>query len=70
MPPLKEIVDKKFKYQYNNIQYQDNNSVLCGYWAIYFINEGSKGKPYYEILQPLSVVDTKYNENFIIKYFT
>jgi len=70
MPPLKEIVDKKFKYQYNNIQYQSNNSVLCGYWAIYFINEGFKGKPYYEILQPLSVVDTKYNENFIIKYFT
>ena len=70
MPPLKEIVDKKFKYQYNNIQYQSNNSVLCGYWAIYFINEGSKRKPYYEILQPLSITNTKFNENFLINYFT
>ena len=69
MPPLKEIVDKKLKYKYNNIQYQDNSSVLCGYWAMYFVNEGFKKKSYFNILKPLSATDLVFNEKFIINYF-
>ena len=45
-------------YWYNSTQYQDLNSVLCGYWCLYFVNESRKGKSYYEIVRPFSHTDT------------
>ena len=56
-------------YLYNSTQYQDLNSVLCGYWCLYFVNESRKGKSYYEIVRPFSHSDTQFNERLIIEYF-
>ena len=56
-------------YLYNSTQYQDLNSVLCGYWCLYFVNESRKGRSYYEIVRPFSHTDTQFNERLIIEYF-
>ena len=56
-------------YRYNSTQYQDLNSVLCGYWCLYFVNESQKGRSYYDILKPFSHTDTQFNECLIIEYF-
>ena len=56
-------------YLYNSTQYQDLNSVLCGYWCLYFVNESRKGKSYYEIVRPFSHTDTQFNERLIVEYF-
>ena len=57
------------KYIYNSTQYQDLNSVLCGYWCLYFVNESRKGKAYYDIIKPFSHTDTQFNERLIVDYF-
>ena len=54
---------------YNNSQYQNNYSVLCGYYCLYFINERNKGKTLYQIFKPFSLTNTLFNEEFIIYYF-
>ena len=56
-------------YRYNSTQYQDLNSVLCGYWCLYFVNESRKGRSYYEIVRPFSHTDTQFNERLIVEYF-
>ena len=56
-------------YIYNSTQYQDLNSVLCGYWCLYFVNESRKGKSFYEIVRPFSQTDTQFNERLIVEYF-
>ena len=56
-------------YIYNSTQYQDLNSVLCGYWCLYFVNESQKGRSYYDILKPFSHTDTQFNERMIVDYF-
>lgn len=57
-------------YIYNSTQYQDLNSVLCGYWCLYFVNESRKGRSYYEVVvRPFSHTDTQFNERLIIDYF-
>ena len=57
-------------YLYNSTQYQDLNSVLCGYWCLYFVNESRKPKAtYYDILKPFSHTDTQFNERLIVEYF-
>ena len=56
-------------YLYNSTQYQDLNSVLCGYWCLYFVNESRKGRSYYEIVRPFSHTDTQFNERLIVEYF-
>ena len=57
------------QYIYNSTQYQDLNSVLCGYWCLYFVNESRKGKAYYDIIKPFSHTDTQFNERLIVDYF-
>ena len=59
----------RVNYLYNRTQYQDLNSVLCGYWCLYFVNESRKGRSYYEIVRPFSHNDTQFNERLIIEYF-
>ena len=56
-------------YIFNSTQYQDLNSVLCGYWCLYFVNESRKGRSYYEIVRPFSHTDTQFNERLIVDYF-
>ena len=56
-------------YLYNSTQYQDLNSVLCGYWCLYFVNESRKKRSFYDILKPFSHTDTQFNERLIVEYF-
>ena len=37
MPPPIEVVKYIKDIQYNDIQYQDTKSVLCGYYCLYFL---------------------------------
>ena len=67
---LVELSDRMgLNYLYNSTQYQDLNSVLCGYWCLYFVNESRKGRSYYDILRPFSHTDTQFNERLIVEYF-
>ena len=55
---------------YNSTQYQHIKSVLCGYFCIYFIHQALVyDKEYLDILMPLSMADTMYNERYISNYF-
>ena len=55
---------------YNSTQYQHIKSVLCGYYCIYFLHQALVyDKEYHDILMPLSMTDTMYNERFISNYF-
>ena len=69
LPPPEEIKTLRENYIYNSAQYQENSSVLCGYYCIYFINELSKNKRYSEILKPFSMIDYDINEKYIKSYF-
>ena len=59
----------RLNYLYNSTQYQDLESVLCGYYCLYYVNESQKGRSYYDILKPFSHTDTKFNERLIVEYF-
>ena len=54
---------------WNCSQYQNINSVLCGYYCLYFLHQWAQGKDFYVILKPLSLSDTMQNEKFIKEYF-
>ena len=55
---------------YNNTDYQHIKSVLCGYYCLYFLHQALVyDKEYNDILMPLSMNDTMYNERFISNYF-
>ena len=55
---------------FNNSQYQDIKSVLCGYYVLYFLRERQLfNKSYSDILQPLSITNVDHNEKFIKNYF-
>ena len=60
----------KVKEVYNTNQYQHIESLLCGYFCLYFLNEMNKGKSFSEVLKPLMINDTIYNEEFITNYFS
>ena len=54
---------------WNSSQYQNINSVLCGYYCLYFLHQWAQGKDFYDILKQFSLVDTTQNEKFIKEYF-
>ena len=56
-------------YVYNSTQYQDLNSVLCGYYCLFFINERHKNETYYDIIKKFSNTDHANNERLITRYF-
>ena len=39
MPPPIEVIKYIKGIQYNDIQYQDTKSVLCGYYCLYFLRD-------------------------------
>ena len=78
--PLYELINLRFQYYYNFLQYQPIKSFLCGYYCLYFFNEFNKlsltdGKnsssieKFDKIIKPFSLTDFEYNDNFIKKYF-
>ena len=54
---------------WNSSQLQNINSVLCGYYCLYFLHQWAQGKDFYDILKPFSLSDTMQNEKFIKEYF-
>ena len=54
---------------WNSSQFQNNKSVLCGYYCLYFLHQWAQGKDFYDILKPFSLSDTMQNEKFIKEYF-
>ena len=73
MPPFQEIVDharkKNLTLLHHNNQIQNINTTTCGYFCLYFLNEMSKGRSYYDLLKVFDIHDTINNEKFIELYF-
>ena len=44
--------------RYSIHQYQNLNSLLHGYYCLYFFNETNKRKTFYKVLKPFSLTDT------------
>lgn len=59
----------KLNYLFNSSAYQDFASILCGYYCLYYIRESDKGKSFYNICKPFSIINPLNNEKFIINYF-
>lgn len=55
------------KLIYSQDELQNRDSVLCGYWGLYFLNERQKGKSVLEVIHNQNV--DKDNNDFIINYF-
>ena len=74
IPPY-ELINLRSEYYYNFLQYQPIKSFLSGYYCLYFLNEFNKLKEldsikkFNKIIEPFSITDFEYNDNFIKKYF-
>lgn len=70
LPPGKEILSylesSGKDIIYNSSQIQSNDSVLCGYYSVYYIKERSKGRNMYDILYSFSQKPSEYNETKIM----
>ena len=73
MPPFQEIVDHARKKNsillHQNNQIQNINTTTCGYFCLYFLNEMSKGRSYYDLLKVFNIHNTMKNEKYIENYF-
>jgi len=73
LPPFQEIVNhakkKNLTLIHQNNQIQALNTMTCGYFCLYFLNEMNRGVSYFDLLQVFDVHDTMKNEKFIEKYF-
>ena len=72
LPPPQEFVDyaeklkKEFQY-HSGYPIQDINSVRCGYYCLYFLDNNNKS--FYQCLKVFKLNDSKFNEKFIKHYF-
>ena len=59
------------KIVYSSDEIQERNSVLCGYWCLYYLLERQKGKPILDVIHNASFDpnDHSVNHRFIINYF-
>ena len=70
MPPPTEVIKYITGIQYNNIQYQDTKSVLCGYYCLYFLKKLNDGFKIYDILyKKLNYKNPSKNETIIKQFF-
>ena len=51
MPPPLEVKKYINSIKYNDIQYQDTKSVLCGYYCLYFLKRLNDGYKIYDMVQ-------------------
>ena len=59
------------KIIYSTDEIQERDSVLCGYWILYYLLERQKGKSILDIIHntKFSPTDKSINDKFIINYF-
>ena len=73
MPPFQEIVDhaktKNMTLLHQSDQIQNLLTTTCGYFCLYFLNEMSKGRSYYDLLKVFNIHNTIKNEKYIENYF-
>ena len=73
MPPFQETVNHAKRTNmtllHQSDQIQNLLTTTCGYFCLYFLNEMSKGRSYYDLLKVFDVHDTMENEKFIENYF-
>ena len=60
------------KIIYSTDEIQERDSVLCGYWFLYYLLERQKGKSILDILHNTAFdpLDKSVNHKFIIRYFS
>jgi len=56
---------------YSGDEIQERDSVLCGYWALYYLSERQKNVPMLNIIHNANfdMNDQSVNHRFIINYF-
>ena len=73
MPPevQKYLQTNNDKIIYSTDEIQERDSVLCGYWILYYLLERQKGKSILDIIHntKFSPTDKSVNHKFIINYF-
>ena len=70
MPPLLEIKKYINNIKYNDIQYQDIKSVLCGYYCLYFLKRLNDSYKIYDILyKDLDYKNPMKNESMVRHFF-
>ena len=73
MPPFQEIVNhakiKNMTLLHQSDQIQNLLTTTCGYFCLYFLNEMSKGRSYYDLLKVFNIHNTIKNEKYIENYF-
>ena len=73
MPPFQEIVNhakrKNMTLLHQSDQIQNLLTTTCGYFCLYFLNEMSKGRSYYDLLKVFNSHNTMENEKYIENYF-
>ena len=73
MPPFQEIVDHakstNMTLVHQSDQIQNLLTTTCGYFCLYFLNEMSKGRSYYDLLKVFNSHNTMENEKYIENYF-
>ena len=59
------------KLVYSTDEIQDRDSVLCGYWCLYYLLERQKGRSILDVIHnaKFSFTDQMINHRFIIHYF-
>ena len=57
--------------EYSGDEIQERDSVLCGYWCLYYLLERQKGRSILETIHnsKFDMSDTSVNHRFIINYF-
>ena len=73
MPPFQEIVNHAKRTNmtlvHQSDQIQNLMTTTCGYFCLYFLNEMSKGRSYYDLLKVFNSHNTMENEKYIENYF-
>ena len=73
MPPFQEIVNHAKRTNmtlvHQSDQIQNLLTTTCGYFCLYFLNEMSKGRSYYDSLKVFNSHNTMENEKYIENYF-
>ena len=56
---------------YSTDEIQERDSVLCGYWCLYYLLERQKGRSILDTIHncKFDISDTSVNHRFIINYF-